>query len=190
MRKYLQFSVSLLTTALLLSCSGEDLNEFRSAELNAHDNNFIYDSDLVGYWDLSAIVATTPVDLNADGESSANLISETDCFSPMSITFNGDKTFTSVNVRLDLKEGGDEDIFSCRDNSVRKGIWSLKDDILSMIITVGGKQVETKKQLYPTNETFHFEVNRIESKDYILDQGGTSASGLSIVYVEYTRIKK
>src|SRR5690606_17599541 len=189
MKSTLLIFISVLTTATLISCSGDELDQMRSAELNVHENNFIYDSQLVGQWDLSAIVSATPVDLNADGELNTNLVSETECFQPMSLIFNGNKTFTAVNVQLDLREENDEDTFSCV-NGVSKGIWSLKDDILSMIVTVGNKKFETKKQLFPTDNTFQFEVNRLESKDYVKDHGGTSASGMSIIYVEYTRVKK
>lgn len=161
------------------SCEAEDnqaIEEYNSRMLSA----FIYDSDIVGEWDLTAIYADNPVDLNGDGKLNNNLISETSCFDPVRIKFKGDKTFSSLTSRLENKEDG----ILCKEAFSENGIWSLKNNTITFYVARNGTMVKYERQITLTEDSFRFEVNPVESEEYINNENTTS--GIFIAALEYS----
>lgn len=175
-------------TFLLISCGSDDLGDVQaeSLEIKMLTANIV-ESDLVGHWDLSMMETDTHVDLNQDGTFNQDLLLETDCFDPMSITFNADKSFSSVNARLDFKAGEGDDEFFCMGNRTDKGTWSVKSDTLSLHVNVNGTIYNDEKKLILKENTFSFEVTELESQKYVADPGDTSVSKVTVVSLEYTK---
>lgn len=181
----------LVLTVGLFSCEAEDLYDNETEAYNMRmANRFIYDSQLVGEWEISAMVTDKIIDINKDGETNNDLLLETSCYNKMSIKFNGDKTFSSLNSRMLFKAGENGEEFSCLNENSLRGNWAIKNDVLTLYVKINNTTFEHKRHLILTGDSFVFEVNRSESIDYINDQGGTSASGISVVSLEYTRSGK
>lgn len=175
----------------LLSCGAEDLDDIKAESISEPITvaNISY-SDLVGHWDLSAMTASDLVDLNGDGTGSTNLMQETSCFNPMSITFNSDMTFSSVNARLDFKAGENDDEFFCMEgNTADTGTWDVEGDELTLNMEVNGSYYTHKKTLTLTNDnnTFSLDITKLESEQYVEDPGDTAVSHVEVVELEYSR---
>lgn len=192
MKNILKFSIiTLIFPLFLVSCSADEVEDLTSANYNAQMvKTFIYDSDLVGEWKLQTMVANKEIDLNGDGEMGNNLIKESTCFENITYTFRGNKTFTIINSTLELSSVNDTDEFKCQSASTISGKWSIKDDMLTLYIRHNNQEYQEQKHLILTEDTFLLEINKIESKDYILDKGNSSAAGLSVVALEFARTSK
>lgn len=181
---FLLISLSLI----IISCAGDDLNDLQSESLDTKMLTAnIVDSDLVGTWDLSKMATDSLVDLNQDGVFTNNLLIETTCFDPMSIIFNPDKSFSSVNSRMDFKAGETDDQFLCMGGRTDTGTWSIEGDVLTLKVLVDGFTYNHTKTLIMNDNTFSFEVNKEESKQYVTDPGDTSVSKVTVVSLEYTK---
>lgn len=174
----------LLIVISLFSCEAEDMQgveEYNSRMLNA----FIYDSDIVGEWDLQNIYSANPVDLNGDGVLNNDLLSEVSCFDPVQIIFKGDKTFSSINSRMDIKLVDGKVEYSCNSSTAENGIWSLKNNTITFYVARGGVMVKFDRQIMLTDNSFIFEVDPSGSGDYVKDPRGNSAAAVSIVALEF-----
>ncbi len=173
---------------VLSSCANDDLADLQAEDLETKilTANF-QDSELVGHWDLSKMSTDTPVDLNRDGIYNQNLLSETDCFKPMSITFNSDYKFSSVNARMDFKAGEADDEFFCMGNRTDSGTWSVEGDVLILKVDIDGTIYQDRKQIVLDGNTFSFKVTELESQKYVADPGDTSVSKVTVVSLEYTK---
>lgn len=191
MRKFI-FKITLLFSGLaLISCEAENLYDREAEDYNTRMlSAFIYDSDLVGEWELNAIIAENPVDLNKDGVSNSNLLSETSCFDTVIFKFTGNKTFSSVKYSMEFKQGEDGEEFRCMGKTTESGDWIIKNNILTFYINQNGSVQKFEREIILRGDSFVFEVNANESANYIKDHGGTSASGISIVALEYSRLDK
>lgn len=188
-KKYFYSSLAAILSVLYVSCDADN-EDLRGEDLNAKMMGaFIYDSDLVGEWNLNAMVTDKEIDLNGDKVFTKDLMAETSCFDPMSIIFNGDKTFVSVNSRMDFLGGESGDEFECMADRTDRGKWSLENDILIMYVNVNGKEEKHTKQLIYSEGVFAFEVNRMESQAYVTDPGNLSVSKVSVVALEYNKVK-
>ena len=182
--------LKLTCAAVLLSaCSGEDTDDFKaqSAEDTILTANIEY-SDLVGHWDLSVMKADRDVDLNDDGTFNTNLLLETTCFDPMSITFYDDRTFSSVNARLDFEAGTNNDEFFCMGNRTDTGTWTIDGDVLTLNVVIGGASYVHTKTLSFNQNVFSFSVSKTESNQYVEDPGNTSVSQILVLELEYNRL--
>lgn len=173
---------------LLFSCAGDDLEDVQADSLETKMLTAnIVESDLLGTWDLSKMTTDSLVDLNQDGIFTNDLLIETTCFDPMSITFNADETFSSVNSRMDFKAGETDDQFLCMGDRTDTGTWSVEGDVLYLHVEVDGSIYNHTKNLIMTENTFSFKVNKEESKQYVTDPGDTSVSKVTVVSLEYTK---
>ena len=179
--------ILLLIGVLLVSCSGEDLYD-REAEANA--SVFIYDSYLVGEWKVNSMIVDRDVDLNNDQKFNNNLIIETSCYENMGFEFRANKTFTALNSMLGLQVVGDKNEYSCLPEKILTGNWTLKNDVLYLYVKINHRVYEQRRHLILTEDSFAFEVNETQSLEYLKDQGGTTASGLSVVSLEFTKMAK
>ncbi|MFN4762392.1 lipocalin family protein [Gillisia sp. Q332] len=173
---------------LLSSCAIENINDLKAASADATivTANIEY-SDLVGDWDLSLMQADRDVDLNKDGTFNSNLLLETTCFDPMSINFYDDKTFSSVNARLDFEAGTNNDEFFCMGNRTDTGTWEIEGDVLTLNVEINGSTYIHTKTLTFNQGVFSFSVSKTESNQYVEDPGDTSVSQILVVELEYTQ---
>lgn len=183
--------VALLFSNFLISCSGDDMEDLKSADYNAQMiNTFIYDSDLVGEWKIKSMISNKVSDLNGDGEFGSDLLKESSCFEEMIYTFKGNKTFTIINSTLELNSLNDKDDFICQNTTTISGKWSIKDDMLTLYIRKNNQEYQEQKHLILIDDSFFLEINKIESRDFINDKGNSSAAGLSVVALEFKRTSK
>lgn len=181
----------LFSSLLFISCSGDDMDGIGSADYNARIADvFIYDSDLVGEWKIGAVVVDRNVDLDGDGDLNDDLLEESVCFEKMTYTFRGDKTFTIINPSIEFKGVDDKDEYNCISSTSISGKWSIKDDMLSLYIRRNNVEYQELKHLILIDDTFFLEINKDESKKFIDDKGTSSASGLSVVALEFKRTSK
>lgn len=187
MKKYYAYLLLFLSSILLISCS-QDTSEmddaFKSINLAASINS----DDLVGEWQLSVMQADTLVDLNLDGSGNKNLLNESACFNEMKIIFNQDKTFSTVNARLDFEGGTNNADLVCMKNRTDFGTWDIEESDLILNINIDGTIYTQRKPLTYNTSTFAFDVSKAESNIYVSDPGDTSASKIRILALEYSRI--
>lgn len=180
----------LIATMLLLSCGAEELDV--SANSSFSDPivtaNIEY-TQLIGKWNLFEMRTETPVDLNNDKVGSLNLLSETSCFDAMSITFNEDMTFSSVNARMDFAAGDSNTDFTCMGTGrgPDTGTWEISGDILTLTVNIDGQSFTNTKKLTFSSTKFFFDVSEFESQQYVSDPGGTAISDVTIVYLGYEK---
>ena len=181
----------LVTIILFASCEGNDPDESLNASFSdpLMTANIEY-TQLVGKWDLFEMRTDTSVDLNNDGTGSSNLLSETSCFDQMSITFKDDKTFSSVNARMDFAAGDSNNDFAClgTGRGPDTGTWEIAGDILKLTFIINGESFTNEKQLTFSPTTFFFNISELESQQYVSDPGGTAVSDVTIIYLGYQRI--
>lgn len=186
-RSLLNNLIKLSCVAVLLSsCTGEDIDLKAMADGPIVTANIEF-SDLVGHWELSVMRADKPVDLNKDGTFNSNLLAETTCFDPMSISFYDNKTFSSVNARLDFEAGTNNDEFFCMGNRIDTGDWSVEGDVLTLDVNINGITYHHTKELTFNQGVFSFPVSKEESKQYVEDPGNTSVSQILVLNLEYTK---
>lgn len=186
MNKFISSIVICFSVLLFASCAGQDMDDILSEEYNARMLNvFIYDKDLVGDWEVSALIINEEVDFNMDGVASNNLVAQTSCFDKSTITFNGDKTFSATNYSLSIRTGEDGDVLTCGNEKITRGDWSLKDDILSLYIRLNGVEVEQKRHVILTEDAVLFEVNRAQSREMVYDH--RNSDEIFVVAMEYVR---
>jgi len=178
----------LVVAVTLFSCAAEDRDDLQSNTLEGSDlSTVLAPSDLVGVWDLSMMEADTPVDINKDGTSNKNILSETNCFNDMGVVFKDDMTFTTTNARLDFNGGANNNDFTCVAGRSDFGTWDVDGDVLILNINIDGTVYTERKQLTITPTTFAFAVTKFESDKYVNDPGDTSASPIRILSLEYAK---
>jgi len=188
MNKFLPKALLLTVAITLFSCAAEDRDDLQSAALNSTDlSTTLVPSDLVGTWDLSMMEADTAVDINKDGSSNKNILSETNCFNDMGVVFNEDMTFTTTNARLDFNGGTNNNEFTCVQARSDFGTWDVDGDVLILNINIDGTVYTERKQLTITPTTFAFAVTKFESDKYVNDPGNSSASPIRILSLEYAK---
>lgn len=168
-----------------ISCTKEDqvMNE---GEIKSF-NSAISTTDLIGYWKLSRMESDTLVDLNSDNVGSTNLLEETSCFNTMDITFNADSTFITNNATMTFESGSSNNEFSCIQDRQDSGTWKIENDELVLNLVINGVNYTHRKTLYLANDTFAFEVTKLESDQYVDDPGNTQASPIRILELEYVK---
>ena len=187
MKKFIKNSILLCSAVILFSsCAGEDLDDDADL-LNTKMLVYINSQDLIGTWNLTVMQANTPVDLNDDGTSNTNLMAETSCFNVMSIDLRDDWTFTSVNSRIDLEAGETNDKFSCMTPRTDSGTWKVDGDSLTLNVNIGGTIYPHTKKITMKDNTFSFDVTKLESQQYVKDPGTTVVSGITVMYQTYTK---
>lgn len=68
------------------------------------------------------------------------------------------------------------------------GTWDIDGDELILNINIDGVIYTNRKKLYLTQNTFSFDVSKMESNQYVNDPGNISASEIRILELEYSRI--
>ena len=188
MKKFIKNSILLFCTAVLVSsCAGEDLDDKDAELLNTKMLVYIDSQDLIGTWKLTVMQANIPVDLNDDDITNTNLLQETWCFNEMNIDLRADG-FSSVNARMDFQAGETNDKFLCMTPRTDSGTWKVDGDILTLNVNIGGEIFTHTKKLTLENNTFSFDVTKLESEQYVKDPGNTVVSGITVMYLTYTKV--
>ncbi|PTX44527.1 uncharacterized protein DUF5004 [Christiangramia gaetbulicola] len=174
-----------LLSLSFLSCSKEEVS--LDSQLKVSDATAVTKNDMLGHWDLSAMVSDTAVDLNDDNTYSKNLLNETVCFNTMSITFNEDGTFISNNAQMTFEAGTSKNQFSCLSDRMDNGNWEVRNDSLILTLDINSSTYTHKKHINLETNKFSFDVTKIESNQYVNDPGNTQASPIRILELEYTK---
>lgn len=188
MKKFIKNSILLFCTAVLVSsCAGEDLDDKDGELLNAKMLVYIDSQDLIGTWKLTVMQANSPVDLNDDGVTNANLLQESWCFNDMNIDLRADGSFSSINARMDFQAGETNDKFLCMTPRTDIGKWSVEGDELILEVNIEGTVYIRRKEITMKDNTFSFDVTKLESEQYVKDPGNTVVSGITVMYLTYTK---
>lgn len=177
-------SLSLLIL-IMASCSKEEVS--MDTHLKVSNATAVSKNDMIGYWELSGMMADTAINLNADEVYSRNLLDETSCFNTMSITFDEDGTFISNNAQMTFESGSTNDEFSCLTDRVDAGDWEVSNDSLILTVEINNTTFTHKKLINLETNKFSLDVTKIESSQYVNDPGNTQASPIRILEVEYTK---
>lgn len=180
------FPVIILFISLLFSCNKTKLPVEEEIPIQYSDAN-IQPKRLYGNWQLTVMLADTPVDLNNDGEANTNLLLETDCFDDMRIEFFENATFFTENAQMSFISGASGNEFECLSYRQDDGFWEIiRDDLILSVIIENVIYQETKR-IRLTGNRFTFEVTEEESDMYVIDPGNTLVSDIQIIELEYTR---
>lgn len=180
------FLSAVLLSLMLFSCSKDSMNE-QNDLLKVSNLTTVTSNDMVGSWALSKMTADTAVDLNGDKVNNTNLLAETSCFNNMDITFNTDGTFISHNATMTFESGSDANNFSCLGDRVDQGDWEVRNDSLILTLVINSETYIHKKAINLGDNTFSFDVSKVESNLYVNDPGNTQASDIRILALEYTK---
>lgn len=109
--------------------------EFKKYTENENDNGTGQDDDsnvngsamasVTGDFDLNSFMVGAAQDLNGDGETSGNLVQETDCYGQSNLTLNTDGTFEQTWNYVTITNLGTE--LSC-ESETRTGWWTRQGD--------------------------------------------------------------
>ena len=177
-------AICLLLVAIL-SCSKDEA--MGNSALRITNATTVTENDMLGHWDLTAMMADIAVDLNSDNRNNKNLLDETNCFNTMSITFNEDGTFISNNAQMTFESGSSNKEFSCLTDRLDNGNWKVRNDSLILEVEIKAETYTHKKLINMGANEFSLEVNKIESKQYVNDPGDTQASPIRVLEVAYTK---
>lgn len=94
---------------------------------------------LAGSYKLTAFNTSVPTDLNGDGTSSTNQLTETTCFNDMFLTLNPNNTFNAdaKGIEITINGGGVSEL-SCFTDPDYSGTWSVAGNILTLTYTEDG----------------------------------------------------
>ncbi len=171
---------------LITSCSKED-SVAQTDVLKVSNATALTTNDLLGHWVLSKMIADTEVDLNDDNFGNTNLLEETTCFNTMSITFKNDGTFISNNATMTFESGSMNNKFSCISDRIDSGNWEVSVGNLILTMIINGNTYKHSKAINLGLGTFSFDVNKVESNEYVSDPGNAQASQIRILALEYTK---
>ncbi|SHF74868.1 Lipocalin-like domain-containing protein [Salegentibacter echinorum] len=176
----------------LISCEAED-SEIMASNVSGTDATAsITPADLEGEWILSKMNADTLVDLNNDNVGHKNILLETDCFDTMGVVFNPNGDMVTTNSKLDFKAGANNDEFKCLSGRTDTGTWRVEnqnnEERLVLTMTINGNEYTHSRVLERTENTFAFEVSKMESEQYYGNPDGTDAEDVTILSLEYTRV--
>lgn len=178
-------SSMILLAVTLLSCSRDE--PVQNSELKVSNATAVTNTDMIGHWNLSGMIADTPVNLNNDAVYSRNLLEETDCFNTMSITFLVDGTFITNNAQMTFEAGASRDDFACLTDRMDTGEWVVRNDSLVLTMDINAVTYTHRKLINLGTNKFSFDITKIESNQYVDDPGNTQASSIRILELEYAR---
>jgi hypothetical protein len=146
-------------------------------------NNGNNNAAIAGDYVLTALSSDVAVDLNSDGSSSMDLMSETTCFDAMTISFgiNGDFTSTIAEVGFDQNN-----VLTCS-TSVQSGTYSYANNLLTITVNVNGGTATDSQAVVLTPTNLSFSVTDADVAQYFSGAAGTPASGITELDFVYTK---
>jgi len=130
-----------LTGTLQLTFTKYTDNDTDNGASDNDDDNINVNADLLGEFNLTSYIVGMAQDLDNDGDTSTNLVTETNCYVNSGITFNSDGTYdeqssTSVLGALGLS-------LEC-DSETSTGTWTRNGETVTTTRTSGGVNVTTE----------------------------------------------
>lgn len=95
-----------LTGAVQITFTKASDNSNAGDDVNDDDEENNANAELIGNFDLTAFIVATAQNLDGDGDSSTNLMNETNCYSDSNITFNADGTYNETSSGSILSSTG------------------------------------------------------------------------------------
>jgi len=84
--------------------------------------------DYTGIWDLTELQMIIAQDINGDGQSSTNLVTELDCFWS-NLNFNADGTYESSGMSFHMQLTSDTTVdITCTNVTENDGIWAEEEN--------------------------------------------------------------
>jgi hypothetical protein len=178
---------------IIVSCEPNQ-DHVATAEINATNvMATITPQDLEGEWRLSAMNTDTVVDLNNDGVFNKNILLETDCFQDMGVIFFENGDMLTTNSKLDFKAGETNQDFKCLSGRTDSGSWDVEnvnnEERLVITMTIDGTTRTHSRILERTTDTFSFDISKMESNQYYGNPDGTDAEDVTVLSLEYARVK-
>ena len=121
--KKIRFLIPLIVFAFIFqACSSDDSPP-------PTDSN----DAVVGVWELAELNINPPQDINLDGSTTSNILTELPCATG-TLTINSDGTWRSAVVNLDITAitGGLFDIRCTSTSTTSSGVWQLQNSQLSL----------------------------------------------------------
>lgn len=182
--------VLALTGVVTAGCSKEDVTEeIHSLDVtqSIFEGQQIQQNQLLGSWKIHSINSDVAVDLNADGNSSKNVLQETSCFNNMYFDFNAEGKVETLQGRISFPEG----TMVCGGDKVYTANYSVTGNDLTVFFTLNGEQVQASKTIGlsqdATGEYLHVSLEDVAVEEFISDPGNTVVSGvkaLELIFVK------
>ena len=91
---------------------------------------------IVGNYLLTSFTSSEPTDINADGTSSNNILSETVCFNDMHLILNSNNTFVAeskgADIQIEVINNVETQVIGCFVDPDEDGTWVLNGNILTL----------------------------------------------------------
>ena len=91
---------------------------------------------IVGNYLLTSFTSSEPTDINADGTSSNNILSETACFNDMHLILNSNNTFVAeskgADIQIEVINNVETQVIGCFVDPDEDGTWVLNGNILTL----------------------------------------------------------
>ena len=104
---------------------------------SSDDNAPVVDNNdaVVGTWDLAELNINPPQDINGDGSSTSNILTELACATG-TLEINGDGTWSStvVNIEITTITGGLFNIRCGNTSNNSSGVWQFQNSQLSLFL--------------------------------------------------------
>ncbi|WP_395066728.1 hypothetical protein [Flavobacterium sp.] len=126
-----------LSSLLFVSCDNEPLDptlksQLASGVLNPSTGGSTpTTSAITGTYLLTAFNSSVPTDLNGDGTSSTNQMSETTCFNNSNFILNANNTFISNSKGIDIDATVTPNVLTCFTDPDVTGTWVLNGTTLT-----------------------------------------------------------
>lgn len=128
-------SLSLFAISFFfVSCDNEVVDPILKAQAAAaaanENNNSASTAIVAGTYLLTAFNTSVPTDLNGDGTSSTNQMTETSCFNNSLLTLNANNTFTANSKGIDIDLTANPNVITCFSDPDTTGTWSINGNVV------------------------------------------------------------
>ena len=145
------FSLAISSVGFLFlfnSCNVEPIDPVLADQLaqnNSSNNNNNNgggsnggNTSVAGTYLLTAFNTSVPTDLNGDGTSSINQMSETTCFNNSTFILNSNNTFSATAGGIDIDLSVTPNVLTCFTDPSTNGTWTLNGNQLTTNYMEGG----------------------------------------------------
>lgn len=183
------FAVTVIA-AISVGCSSETVND-EMTSLNATSNIFekqdIRQTDLVGIWKIEAMNSDVAVDLNADGETSSNILEESTCFDNLFFNFNAEGGVLAHQARLNFVDGE----MQCDGEGTYSATYEVAGNELSVSFQSGESTITFTKTIGLSTSNgdvyLHVAIEDYEVSEIVADPGNTSVSSINRIEMIYKK---
>lgn len=163
---------ALFSAVLLTSCGDTEPLDPAVATGNTED-------EIIGRYRLTAFNTDVPTDLNNDGNTSTNQMSETSCYNNMFLNLNEDNTFTADSRGVDISV---TETLVCFTDPVITGTWVYANGQLLLTYTESGEQFTDTYTV--AGDRISIRENEATIVGMPIDTPVFLSSGISIVYTK------